>query len=1769
MPLSERLRNSLLELQSINDQLTFNESVIEDDLRASGVKPETATIEDFQSLGNTQVLDDPFIGDNEQSIVESSVSAPVENQEPEFEVVEPETDSALDFSIDQAQKLFGSGVQTFGDLFGSDTLVEFGKEYVEEQERDIARGGYVSKYTGSFADTLGGDGIVAGLGWIWEKAQENLASGGAVIIGTGAAVLAAPVAVAAGATATTGAAIGSVIGATTLAGGVVLGVGEVREELEQKGVYDKDDAISAVGAGVAIGLLDRVGAGKVINKGGAIKGIFETGAVKQLGKSAAAEFGTEAAQELAIVGTAALNGAEYTIPEVLNRAIDAGVVGGALGLGASTIQAGGQSVRNATSNTENGNANDNGTERSGESDGIESSRNEGQDDITQDNGPEGSRDGDEVNASGSVSQSGDVDEQSLDGDNNSNDGQERLLSEESKGEVDTSQPLSDQKEKVESSFVPEVFGKKTGYVSFESATKNGVPRAGETPTDVVERGGRFFVESVEVVETPQALGSNSIPAFASKTVDAREQSDALGNEAFDLYSSLLENRTRVGDRLESIVNVTESVLQQIGITKNQLTPSINEKLQRISELREQDQSDPAVGAAIQSLEVGIRNLRDAGSSEFFKKARRIASIDIGARFPDKVKDAQLNRVSGRATVEGQITNSVLIYNEAVSESIKGSDNPESLRQSYNELLDKVIVDSSASVRFKLVDGDQGLHPDNIVTNEAGDLVYTIDGVEHNAPTALREPLLEFIRLNQQERSFLEKTYFPRQRRVLESDYEAAIESVVASEEALNAAIDSSGGTDGLQYAAFDSESSGKDWIKSLVGEDAIGGDSPLTSSVLLDGLTEFISRKVGDDADAYSERIQSFTSSIESSKSISEFHEATEGFFLSESGSTPSSVAAALGGFENKQGLRALYKNLLDERTTGRMLEKHLDFIDQFESNPFHVSRSYEAYDGDVSDFLRSRRNPKTDSEKQIVDNYRNFLQERIGTAYGLESNDSSVVAEAQRVINRKLAEIDTVPNNSASNYRLGPDAGTQYAGIFQKRGNVSAEERAFLGEITDPVKRIAHSVNRLARFRLNNQYANSIIQSSLGSGVFASREDAVAAGVSAPVEIKIADPANFNKLQGMYATEEMSYILDTIDSAGVYDTGIGGFLHTLSGATKLSLTVLDPAVGAANAISGAGIVAQNLPLLRDNFDLVVDAYQQALDKALGKSNTIDLKAELGIAGGSARVQDITAQTQISGDIIKRMFQVLDQALPEGLNSEDGVANKPFTRAYTGWTGMMMSLHKLGDEVPQKVIYNARFRTAQNYYGMNVFNANKYATDYARKTGIYAPYSPSAVKQLQKFPFVGGGFVGWYTGMLISAKEQVSSLNREFIMSSDRYGRLNIPNYDRSNIEMVRQARQEFRFSKDMLSSPVGAGLFGVAGAVFMPSVVGLGVASVVGGLGSLLGDDDEEIKVFDPQMEEMIGRLSPEYYANIDRQFTNIASDGKSVEYFNVSRLGNYGIFGEVLNQVFNADPEETPSEVVFKAMGALTSPFLSPTFGLTTISEAITGRDDFGNEIYKEDDTYLEKTLKASAHVGASTFGNGFYRDGVAVARSLVSDEDFNKFNGQEVELGDFVQRLAGFKPIKFDVVKGLQQRAWEQDRILRSAKKKFTSSVFTFNQLGESSLSNKLTDVQKASDRYFETLISKVEAARYFGLSDDEIAKSLSTAGVSGYKKAKDGKPSQIGGNIQLILRGRKPAYTFPEKSAENVLKKFSERNIPAEARRNLQTNIDAARRIVNGG
>ena len=246
-------------------------------------------------------------------------------------------DGSFAYGVDVAQQMAGRGVQATGGALreaGADRLGGWieraGQGIVEQQNQDIAAGGYRPKYEGGFLDQ---PGILPKIGWVSEKVAENAASSIPMLAGGAAVALAgASSPLLAG-------------GALALGGGagLLMNAGETAQELDDKGV--SSNAAALAGGAIKTGL-DLVGS-KLVSK--PLEAVGRRLAGKSAGEGAgslagsilrggAAEGLTEGAQDTTDKAIAAARGASYTPGEVGTGFLESGLVGGAMGGVASGIE---------------------------------------------------------------------------------------------------------------------------------------------------------------------------------------------------------------------------------------------------------------------------------------------------------------------------------------------------------------------------------------------------------------------------------------------------------------------------------------------------------------------------------------------------------------------------------------------------------------------------------------------------------------------------------------------------------------------------------------------------------------------------------------------------------------------------------------------------------------------------------------------------------------------------------------------------------------------------------------------------------------------------------------------------------------------------------------------------------------------------------------------------------------------------------------------------------------------------------------------------------------------------------------------------------------------------------------------------------------------------------------------------------------------------------------------------------------------------------------
>jgi len=222
----------------------------------------------------------------------------------------PDTSLGGAFSqgVDQAGAMVGKGLQSGGELIGSEAISAYGSEMAQRNEEEMAEANYQRPQ--------GADGIISNLrkgefgnaatsalyGAV--EAAPQVAGGVAASIGAGLAATTAPV-------------VGTALAVGGTGYGVVNALGQNRAEKEDQGL-DPTATATDLASAVASGLVELT----PIKGGGATLRVLR-------------EAGQEAVQEGLVIGGTSVQGGEYVAQDVVDRLGDAAITGGIVAKGAN------------------------------------------------------------------------------------------------------------------------------------------------------------------------------------------------------------------------------------------------------------------------------------------------------------------------------------------------------------------------------------------------------------------------------------------------------------------------------------------------------------------------------------------------------------------------------------------------------------------------------------------------------------------------------------------------------------------------------------------------------------------------------------------------------------------------------------------------------------------------------------------------------------------------------------------------------------------------------------------------------------------------------------------------------------------------------------------------------------------------------------------------------------------------------------------------------------------------------------------------------------------------------------------------------------------------------------------------------------------------------------------------------------------------------------------------------------------------------------------
>lgn len=1101
-----------------------------------------------------------------------------------------ERDNAFEFAIDKFQKNLGAGIQTLGDLFGSDTLREVGASYVEKQLNEIRQGGYQAKFNKNFTET---DGFFNKLGWVGERIAENWADVGFTLAGgvAGAgAKLALRGAVAAGGKKGAAAKFASrtPIGVT---GTVAVGssIGEVRTELEEKGVYDPDDAITAAGVGLVIGLLDTI-TGSAASAAPIIKQYVEDGTAKALGRSAlqyaktagnraAGEAITEAIQELGVIGAAAFEGAEYEIGEVANRLLESAIVGGALGASVPAVGDAGRAIF----------------------EGNQSKQDEG----IIDDGSDSQEIEKAVEREPSVSEvvpPTERDQRSRQ--DYINIRQERIDRNLRDDEIDVDavkvglneDPRVYNSENHKDNVLIEYAASFKGETNYEKAKEATVSATKEEIRSILDETGLDIVVSTDSVSDDKDVADSN--AFGKNIIEVqRSDRDGLLSEIVPeqsyTYGEALQaihklygktvvatDRNEIGERLAADATISmfskeaEPVVatqvisgkdapfiirrrskEQLIITKDE---SVYNALERGDTILDKDREAPksSTDNAIESLiqqdfRIGEKIAKKAGyvgdkvagldrregdAKRVTPKTKRniIDVLEQGVFVGTKRDLADGLRI--QASLEGTHLNEIGTKLKAAKKAIK----LEVTGKKYNfRKKGKERQEALEGMLYDLLRGDVSLvTTDNKVGRATSNSVYVDDDGNvlfrhkdqsiHKLPKEFAEPFIELQAVTNKYQSYV-LSYIENELSLAQEKITNSQKYVRQKIEELDAAIQAEGTT--AEYKMFSAnEKTRNDWkAKALYEGDDI--------SILHQGARMHMEDIAATRYDTQVEQVEEiqrlnalFQAALSEAKSIDDFVTITQGEFGGKD-NLDISMQAVLGRF-NQENTKEILRQITSEKIMVRRLRETERLARTIQSNPFYLHRQYYSYYDDK--WLDGMKKPRTKEQIERKEAYKNELikdYKDSAEESGKKLTDERAADMADQTINKLVNDIDNEKGEQGASM-------LRTSHVLDKRQDLSDAKRAFMGEVTDPVEAIGFTLNALNNEIIHRNHVNILWQRE-GDGLYTSIEHAEQNGIDPATLFEVTVPRNTaSVLQGEDAAKTTKFSQSNVRDAKVFVTG-------------------------------------------------------------------------------------------------------------------------------------------------------------------------------------------------------------------------------------------------------------------------------------------------------------------------------------------------------------------------------------------------------------------------------------------------------------------------------------------------------------------------------------------------------------------------------------------------------------------------------------------------------
>jgi hypothetical protein len=278
-------------------------------------------------------------------------------------------------------------------------------------------------------------------------------------------------------------------------------------------------------------------------------------------------------------------------------------------------------------------------------------------------------------------------------------------------------------------------------------------------------------------------------------------------------------------------------------------------------------------------------------------------------------------------------------------------------------------------------------------------------------------------------------------------------------------------------------------------------------------------------------------------------------------------------------------------------------------------------------------------------------------------------------------------------------------------------------------------------------------------------------------------------------------------------------------------------------------------------------------------------------------------------------------------------------------------------------------------------------------------------------------------------------------------------------------------------------------------------------------GIDDEE--------EEAFRKTLPSYQENSTLLFLNKNDDG-SWKFVDLGYVNPFNIISSSVRAgLRSGSPGEAAKAVVVEAL----KPLLSFQLALGKAVEAITGKTQWGGEVYNSEDSGPVKVLKGTGHMMTQQVPQDLYRIFSAFYRDAV--QDVNRFGVYRTTTQQFAAEFTGYKATNKFPEQGMRTRARDFSGVVSNHK----SSVKKLLQNRRLVDDDRIRKAYQAAVRNQRLAIDKfredvIESARVLKVDEAVIIKELNDGGIS--KR-----------DITTIMNGGYPPIKFTKNDVSDVL------------------------------